>query len=185
MGGMARPRTPTTVLNMVIAMLVVLIPIALITWFFTKLPEPQPNVVDPTVLIAEARREAPYPVLAPANLPEGWVATRARWTPEGQPLLNQDAAVGNTWQLGYLTPQRMYIGLDQRDRLPDKFIDEVTRGGRQVGTSSLAGVEWLRFTSTDGRTNGLVQRGDAAVTVITGDLPFEALEAFAGTLTSG
>lgn len=182
---MARPRTQTTVLNMVIAMLVVLVPIALITWFFTSLPEPQVNKVDPTVLIQQAREEAPFPVAAPANLPEGWVATRARWTPEGQPLLNREPAIGNTWQLGYLTPNQMYIGVDQRDRLPDRFVDEVTRGGRKVGTSSVNAEEWLRYTSADGRTNALVKNGDAAVTIVSGDLAFEALEAFVGTLTTG
>lgn len=182
---MARPRTPSTVTHMVIAMAVVLVPIALISWFFTRLPEPAPNVVDPAPLTARARAEAPYPVLAPENLPDGWVATRVRWTPEGEPLLNREPAPGNTWQVGYLTPQRMYIALDQRDRLPDLFVADVTRAGRPVGESSVGASSWQRYTSADGRTNALVQRGDAAVTVVSGDLPFEALEAFAGTLTAG
>lgn len=182
---MARPRTPSTVTHMVIAMAVVLVPIALVSWFFTRLPEPTANVVDPAPLIARARSEAPFPVLAPTNLPDGWVATRARWTPEGLPLLNREPAVGNTWQLGYLTPQQMFLGVDQRDRLPDLFVSEVTRGGRPAGTSTVAGTPWQRLTSADGRTNALVQRGERAVTIVTGDVEFGALEAFAGTLASG
>lgn len=182
---MARPRTPSTVTHMVIAMAVVLVPIALISWFFTRLPEPAPAVVDPTSLIARARAEASYPVLAPENLPDGWVATRARWTPEGEPLLNREPAAGNTWQLGYLTPERMYVALDQRDRLADQFVADVTRAGRPVGESSIGGATWQRYTSADRRTNSLVQQGDPAVTIVSGDLPFGALEAFAGTLTSG
>lgn len=181
---MARPRTPATVTHMVVAMLVVLVPIALVSWFFTRLPEPAAQVVDPTALIARARAEAPYPVLAATNLPDGWVATRARWTREGEPLLNREPAVGNTWQLGYLTPQRMYLAVDQRDRLQEPFVDDVTRGGRQVGTTTVAGAPWLRYTSADGRTNALVSRGDVA-TVVSGDVSFAELEAFAGTLGAG
>lgn len=182
---MARPRTHSTVTHMVIAMAVVLVPIALISWFFTRLPEPLVNVVDPTPVVALARTEATFPVLAPTNLPQGWVATRARWTPEGAPLLNREPAVANTWQLGYLTPQQMYIGLDQRDRLPDLLVGEVTRGGRAAGESSVAGVTWQRYTSADGRTNSLVRRDEQVATVVSGDLPYEALEAFAGTLSAG
>ena len=182
---MARRRTPSTVTHMVIAMAVVMLPIALISWFFTRLPEPVVNVVDPTPIVAQARTDATFPVLAPTNLPEGWVPTRARWTPEGEPLLNREPAVANTWQLGYLTPEQMYIGLDQRDRLPDLFVGEVTRGGRPAGDASVAGATWQRYTSADRRTNALVQRADQVVTIVSGDLPFEALEAFAGTLSAG
>lgn len=182
---MARPRTPSTVTHMVIAMAMVLVPIALISWFFTKLPEPMVNVVDPTALVAQARAEAPFAVVAPVNLPQGWVATRARWTPEGKPLLNGEPAVGSTWQVGYLSPDRMYVALDQRDRLPDAFVADVTRSGRAVGESVVAGASWQRYTSADARTNALVDKGEDAVTIVSGDVPFEALEAFAGTLASG
>lgn len=182
---MARPRTPTTVANMVIAMLVVLVPISLVSAFFTRLPEPQANVVNATPLIDRARAEAPFPVFAPTNLPEGWVATRARWTPEGQPILDRQPAVGSTWQLGYLTPEKRYLGLDQRDRLPEAFVDEVSRGGRPMGTSTVAGTPWQRYTSADGRTNALVRKGEGSVVVLTGDVEFAELDAFAGTLTTG
>lgn len=182
---MARPRTPSTVTHMVIAMAVVLVPIAFVSWFFTRLPtEPQIAVVDPTVHLQAARRQAPYPVVAPTNLPDGWVATRARWTPEGEPLLNREPAVGSTWQLGYLTPQRMYIAVDQRDRLPEQFVGEVTRAGRPSGESTIAGSAWQRYTSADGRTRSLVQREPQSVVVVSGDLGFDALEAFAGTLAT-
>lgn len=182
---MARPRTPSTVTHMVIAMAIVLVPVALVSWFFTRLPsEPPVMAIDPAAYIAKARKEAPYPVAAPTNLPDGWVAVRVRWTPEGEPLFNKEPAVGSTWQLGYLTPEKMYIALDQRDRLPEQFVGDVTRAGRPAGESSVGGVAWQRYTSADARTHSLVQRGDQAVTIVSGDVTFEELEAFTGTLAT-
>ena len=182
---MARPRTPARATQIFIAMSVVLVPILLITWFFTHMPDPAVNRVDPSHPLAQARAQASYPVLAPAHLPEGWQCTRARWTPAGELQLRNTVALGDTWQLGYLTPAKMYIGLDQRDRLPEPFVTETTRQGRESGTSTVDGAAWTRYTSADGRTHALVNRGVKAVTIVSGDLPFEELEAFAGTLASG
>ncbi len=183
---MARPTSNQTPIQMLTALVVVIVPILLISWFFTSLPsEPPVTPVDPRPVAAKARETAAYDILAPENLPDGWTCIRARWIPQGEPGPGTDAAPGNTWQLGYLTPDRMYIAVDQRDFGQDLFVQDITREGRSVGSSTVAGREWTRYLSDDERTQALVLTREDAVTIVSADLPFEALEAFVGTLASG
>lgn len=175
-----RARTSTPI-QMVVAMLVILVPALVLVAFFTRNPEPPVTPVEYRALAERAAATASYPVLVPQNLPEGWVAVRARWTPVGQPGLGGDPVPGDTWQLGMLSPERTYVGLDQRDVAVEPFVADATRKGRLDGTAEVAGRAWQRYVSEDGRTRSLVLRADG-VAVVSGDLPYGALEAFASTL---
>ena len=98
---------------MIRSLVVILIPLVIITVLFTDLPDDhQVTEVDWMPVLATAREQAPFPVLAPTNLPPGWRATRASWVKEGDPALNGQPSVRNQWQLGLLTPDDIYIGLD-------------------------------------------------------------------------
>lgn len=178
---MARSARNATVLHMVIAMAVILVPVLAVMSFFTRVPEPAISVVDHRPVAAQARAAASYPLLVPANLPADWVCTRARWTPPGAPGVDGTPVPGGTWQLGFLTAGRVYLGLDQRDVAPEPFIAERTRQGRPEGESRVGAATWQRMVSADGRTRSLVLRGASAV-VVSGDVPYDLLEAFAGTL---
>lgn len=170
---------------MLVAVAALLIPMVLIYLWFSRVPEPEARPVDWRPVVAQARAEAPYPVAVPANLPDDWTAVRARWTPLGEAGLDQKPAIGNTFQFGVLTPERIYIGLDQRDTDPRGLIKQASRDGKPNGESVLDGVRWQRYVSPDDRTRALVRSDTDSTLVISGDLPFEALEAFAGTLTKG
>ena len=177
-----KKRPNPTVLHMLVAMAVLFVPVVLITQLFTRTPEPPVTAIDWRPVAQQAASEADYEVLAPANLPEGWVATRARYVPTGGPLLGGDPAIGDTVQLGFLSPEQRYIGLDQRDVAPEQFVASVTRNGRAEGSTDAVGRTWLRMVSEDGRTRALVSQGEDAVTIVSGDLPYEVLEAFVTTL---
>lgn len=179
---MAKPRPNPPVLHMIVVLAVLLVPIVALSAFFTRIPEPTVTPVDYKAVAAKAADEASYEVLVPQNLPEGWITTRARWMPLGEARPNREPAPGDTWQLGVMTPQQMYIAVDQRDRLTDQFVAEITRDGRRDGTSVVDGTEWTRYRSGDGRTFALVLRGDEEVTVVSSDLGYDALEAFTATL---
>ncbi|MCC2593557.1 DUF4245 domain-containing protein [Tessaracoccus sp. OS52] len=176
----AKPR------DMAISMLVLLVPIALIAWFFTMDPEPEVEAVDVAAVLATAEEESPYPVLRAVNLPEDWIPTRVAWAADGERWINGEPAVGNSWQLGYLAPNEIYVGLQQRDRSPLQFLEQVTREGRpEEGEVELAGREWERWVSLDGRTRSLVWRDGDLAAAVTGDTDFAQLEAFAGSLSEG
>lgn len=175
-------RRNATVLHMLVAMAVLFIPVILITQLFTRNPEPPVTAIDWQPVAQQAASESEYEVLAPASLPEGWIATRARFIPTGQPVFGGDPAVGDTFQLGFLSPEQRYVGLDQRDVAPEQLIATVTRNGRPDGTIEAQGRTWERMVSDDGRTRSLVSTREGAVTIVSGDLPYEALSAFATTL---
>jgi Protein of unknown function (DUF4245) len=171
--------------DMIRSLALILIPLVVITIIFTNLPEDHSvKEVDWKPVLATARKEAPYPVLAPTNLPEGWRATRVAWVPQGRPHLNGEASPRNLWQLGFLTPDEVFIDLNQGDLRPDELVDQQSRAGTPDGSSAVGGQTWQRLISPDGRTRSLVLRGPNVTTVVTADLPYEALEAYAATLSS-
>ena len=186
MGAMARPSIKNArPRDMVISMAVILLPIVLISWFFTRTPADAPlRTVEWQPVLAQSRQVAPFPLLGPVGLPNTWVATKAEWATTWQPAVNREAAPGNTWQLGMLTPDKVYVSLTQRDAAGPALIVQISRDGRQDGSSSLGGVSWTRWVSGDDRTR-TISRVDGAVTiVVSGDLSYEGLDAFASTLRS-
>jgi hypothetical protein len=181
----ARTTRQTTAGDLIRSLALLLIPLVVITIIFTNVPEDHPvKEVDWKPVLATARKEAPYPVLAPTNLPDGWRATRVAWVPQGRPHLNGEASPRNLWQLGFLTPDEAFIDLNQGDLRPDELVDQQSRAGTPDGSSAVGGQTWQRLISPDGRTRSLVLRGPNVTTVITADLPYEALEAYASTLSS-
>lgn len=182
---MARnPRANATGWAMVVAMAVLLVPVLAIVWMFTREPAPQIASVDYRSAAERAAAASDFEILLPQGLPDTWVATKAMWMPAGMSG-QAEPVVGDTWTVGFLTPDQMFIGLDQRVVAPDQFVAQKSRDGRPDGESTVAGTTWSRLVSPDDRTRSLVLPGDGRdtpVTVVTGDLPYEALEAFASTL---
>jgi hypothetical protein len=182
----ARTKRQATAGDMMRSLALILIPLVAITIFFTNTPGDHPVMdVDWKPVLAKAREEAPFEVLAPANLPPGWRATRVNWVPQGKPYLNGEPSPRNLWQLGFLTPDDVFIDLNQGDVRPEEMVDQQSREGAPDGTSMVADQTWQRLISPDGRTRSLVLVGSNATTVLTADLPYEALEAYASTLSNG
>ena len=170
---------------MIRSLAVILIPLVIITVLFTDLPkDAQVAEVDWTPVLTTAREQAPFPVLAPTNLPPGWRATGVKWVKEGEPTLNGQASVRNQWQLGILTSDDLYLGLVQGDLRPDDLVDEETRAGRPDGESTVNGQVWQRLVSSDERTYSLVLREPQVTTIVSGDVDYSALEAYASTLAN-
>lgn len=162
---------------------VILVPLLIITALFThNLSDHPVTVVDWKPVVAQARAQAPFPVLAPVNLPSTWRATRASWTPRGTSNSGADPAVRNTYELGFLDPDDVYIAIGQGDTDPADFLSSVTKNGVADGTSQVNGQTWQRRLSSEDQTRSLVQSSAAVTSIVFGDTSYEALEAFAGTL---
>lgn len=169
--------------DMVISMAVIVIPVLLLV-FFSSPGEEEPQRVDVAAQLKRATVESPYPLLVAEGLGEGWTPVRAAWATEGQPWITGEPAEANSWQVGYLSPDEIYFGLQQRDGAETAFVRAATREGHAVGGEVVAaGRSWERYESKDGRTSSLVSAGEADTAVIAADADFVALEAFAATLT--
>jgi hypothetical protein len=181
----ARPKKPATPSDMLRSLLVILIPILIISFVFTRLPDDHPvDVVDWRPVLTRARAEAPYPVLAPTSLPQEWRPTRVTWVKKGAPYLNGEVSVRNVWELGFLNPDDTYVALSQGDLEADDFVKDRSREGGVDGESRVAGQTWSRLVSPDDRTRSLVLSQPEVTTVVSGDVAYEALEAFAATLST-
>ncbi|GGO51849.1 hypothetical protein GCM10012287_34820 [Streptomyces daqingensis] len=129
-----------TVRGMVPSLAVVLLAAGFIYLFV-----PHDEDIDPVkpvgyhVELESARRAAPYPVLAPAGLPDSWRATSVRY--DGDPSRSA------TWHLGFVTPNTEYAAVEQSDAArSEKYVADVTQGARKTGaTSRIDGVEWTRY----------------------------------------
>ena len=170
---------------MVRSLVVILVPLLIITVVATRNLDDYPvDEVDWRPVLTKARAEAPYPVLAPSRLPKTWRATRVEWVPEGKPYLNGEPSARNLWLLGFLSPDKVYVGLVQGDLAADRLVEDTTREGRADGQSRLAETTWERRLSADERTRSLVWRRAEVTTIVSGDTSYEALEAYASTLSA-
>ena len=181
----ARTTRQSTAGDLIRSLALIVIPLVVIAIIFTNVPDDHPvKEVDWKPVLATAQKQAPFDVLAPTNLPEGWRATRVNWVPQGRPYLNGEASPRNLWQIGFLSPDDVYIDLNQGDARPQEMVDQQSREGTPDGNSVIAGQTWQRLMSPDGRTRSLVLHGPSATVVVSADLPYEALEAYAATLSS-
>lgn len=178
---MARQKRQASAGDMIRSLLVILVPLVIISFLFTRNVDDHPvEAVDPVPVLTQARAEAPYPVLAPANLPAEWVPTRVAWEPDGY----DGAPPRQFWQIGYLSPDRIYLAVNQSPDT-DPLVGPQTRDGVPDGVSTIGDTAWERRVSADGRTRSLVLITKQVSTVIVGDTDYAALEAFAGTLQAG
>jgi hypothetical protein len=181
----ARTTRQSTAGDLIRSLALIVIPLIVIAVIFTDVPDDHPvKEVDWKPVLTTAREQAPFDVLAPTNLPEGWRATRVNWVPLGRPYLNAEASPRNLWQIGFLTPDEVYIDLNQGDLRPQEMVDEQSRQGTPDGNSVIGAQTWQRLLSPDGRTRSLVLHGSSATVVVSADLPYEALEAYASTLST-
>lgn len=180
---MARPNPNSRSRDMVISMAVLLVPIVLLVWFFTLDPKAEVEAIDVTPQLSRAEAESPYPVLRATHLPEDWTPVRAAWAKDGSKWIDEKPAEGNAWLVGYMGPDGIYYGVEQRDRSVAAVTERLTRQGRETGeTVQAAGLDWMSFESKDGRTRSLVAHRDEMVAVIAADTDLDALKAFAATL---
>ena len=131
------------------------------------------EAIDYSADLAEAGRQAPFAVLAPADTPSGWVATSARWSGAGPEV---------SWHLGFRTDDGEYVGLEQGNQSPSSFVAARTVADQPVEPATIAGRTWSTLISGDGDEHALVLLGEGVTTVVTGTAPEEDLIAFAASL---
>ena len=131
-----------------------------------------------------AAEAATFDLLAPPELPEGWIATSVRFDDTGD----------QAWHLGVLTDEQRYIGLEQAERtvgaMVADFVDENAVEGGQV---QVAGDTWVRWAdpdrdldadpAADGEADlALVREDGGATTLVVGTVSQDQLADFAASL---
>lgn len=118
-----------------------------------------------------AREQAEFPVMLPGSLPDGWIATSARWTGRRD----------QHWHLGLLTEQREYVGLEQQDRsaedMVEQYVDADAGQGEDVRIGGQVWQSWF-----DDKDQALVLEQDDVTTLVVGTVDQEAVADFVETL---
>lgn len=176
-GGVAsteNKRGRQTARDMVLSLLVILLGAG-----FVYLLVPHDDSLDPVrpisydVELVTARRAAPYPVVAPAGLPDTWRATSVSY--------KRQSDLGAVWHLGFMDPDDQYAAVEQSDGEPEKFVRGVTHGAEPADrTQTVGGEEWERYEGE--KYDALVRRESGVTTVVTGTASFESLTRLAASL---
>lgn len=130
-------------------------------------PEGPGAPVDYRQIAGFAAEQAPFEVLAPERLPEGWRATSVGYTPEPP-----------RWHLGLLTGEGDYVGLEQAEStatsLVTTYVDEAATRDGEIG---IDGRTWEVWTD-DGGDTALVDEGEAVTTLVVGPVDQDLLAAY-------
>jgi hypothetical protein len=126
--------------------------------------------------LTAAREQAPFEVLAPSSMPDGWYATSADSTTAG-PVF--------TWHLGLITDHDEYVGLEQSNEASTTFIAASTKADEPGDPVEIDGQTWQTLTSGEETALVLVSQGSKPVTtVVTGTASEGELVDFAGSLAT-
>lgn len=168
----ASKRGKQTVRDMILSMLVITAVAGVVYIFIPHDDKADPiKAVDYRVELATARRAAPYPVAAPAGLPEGWKPTSVSY--EGHN--------GAGWHLGFLDPDKRYVAVEQSTTPAKKYVPEVSRDARNTGrTREVSGRDWEIWNGP--KYDALVLHAEGVTTVVTGSAPADRLAEMAAAL---
>jgi hypothetical protein len=156
----------------------VLVLVALVGGFAILASPRTPTVrdVDIEPALASARQAAPFAVLAPAEVPDGWTTTQVGYDGGG------DVA---TWRLSFVTDTGAYVGVVQTNDgdLADVVAAELP-GFSPDGQSVVAGSTWDRWTEAgaDAPDSAIVRDTGDSVLVLLGSADYEGLEDVAARL---
>lgn len=129
------------------------------------------KAVDYRVELLTARRAAPYQVMAPTGLAEGWKPTSVSY----------ERRSDNAWHLGYLTPDGEYVAVEQSTAPAKKYVTEVSRQAADTGrTQQVAGETWQRWEGP--KYDALVRMDGKATTVVMGTASYKRLAEMAAAL---
>lgn len=166
-----------TVPNMVRSLLVVGALMALL-WFMT----PRVNTisgpkVDVAATAVDVKEQTGWPIVAAADLPQGWRETSARYVRSTGGLM--------TWHAGYQTPTGTYVAVEQTKDATNEWVEAQTNRARRVGELEAAGRTWVKYERGAKVQNSLLDRPKESgqlTTLITGTATFDEMAAFAAYL---
>lgn len=102
------------------------------------------------------------------------------WTARAAGLMAGTTDNIDTWQVTFTTPGGTYAGIQQAQDVTPAWESRQVTDGKEAGTETVGGVEWVVRSRLDRGTTSLVHRGDNGITtVVTGTADPEQMNEFA------
>ena len=151
--------------------------LGVIALFTFRPQQPEIRTVDYEAAIAAADiQKPPFALAVPDPVPDGWLATSARYRPvAGNPEIA-------TWNWGVFSADADFAGSAHTNAPDGAFIRENTVSGKRAGTQEVNGVEWIRYRSEGGRRTSLVSESSGVTILVTGTISDTALGKLAASL---
>jgi hypothetical protein len=174
-------RQRQTVNNLVYSLIATL---GIVIVIVLMVPRSNPGTVGKPVdwrsVAAQGTGSEPDPLLSP-DLPRGWTANAAE--------LRTGAASGiDDWHIGFIAPDKQYIGLDQGFKADDTWIVTEVDGIRATGSTTIGGVKWVIYdnragqSASDDTTYAMVATHSASTVVLAGTASQKEFDAVARAL---
>lgn len=160
--------------DMLISLVVLLVPVALLVAFASFVREGRPaSVLDPAPVVAQAQAAGRFPVTAPQGLGEGWRPVSANF---------RTSADGATLRIGYVTPGGDGVQFVSSDVPAQQLLaNELGDQARAVGTETIAGRSWQRYTARPGET-ALVRTEPDHTLIVVGPATLDELHTLAAAI---
>jgi hypothetical protein len=159
--------SPGRVRRALLALVVVLAVVAVVLVAVPRRQLGAVPAVDYHAEVAAARREAPYPLLAPDPLPRGWVVTGVRYA--------DNVKGATTWHVGVVTPSGRFAGVAQSNGQSRWFVYDQSNRGVPKGSVEVDGVTWEKRHRALRDVHSLVRVEGDVTTVVTGTTDFDEL----------
>lgn len=169
----ATPRGMGGIVGAFIAVLGLIVVVWGLTWLQHRPREDPARTVHYGAVLATARSQAPFRVLAPNPVPTGLRATSVRWDGAGHE---------KSWELGFVTSGHEFIGVYQGNG-PAADVIAASTPATDSGPPVVIGDEvWKTLTASDRGETALVKTVSGVTTIVTGTADQSALAAFAHAL---
>lgn len=174
-------RQRQTVNNLVLSLLATLgIVLVIVLMVPRNAPATVGKPVDWHSVAAQGAGVEPDPLLSP-ELPKGWTANSAQ--------LDSGSTTGiDVWHVGFISPQRQYVGLDQGFKADDNWIAGETDDIRATGSTTIDGVKWVVYDNRSGQSGStavsyaLVATHAHSTVVLSGTAPTSEFDTVARAL---
>jgi len=160
-------RERQTVNNLVYSLLATL---GIVVIIVLMVPRNNPGTVGKAVnwksVAAQGAGVEPDPLLSP-DLPKGWSANAAE-------LRSGTSDDIDDWHIGFISPSKQYVGLDQGFKANDTWAVNQLDSIRATGSTTIDGVHWVVYDNRDGQsqsndvTYGLVATHGESTVVLSG-----------------
>jgi hypothetical protein len=139
------------------------------TWFLRGPVDDPARTVDYSASLELAREQAPFPVVFPDPVPSGLRATSVDWDGVGRRVV---------FHVGFVTPDKDYIGLYQGNGPVDEFLVASTPASDPGPPVTVDGAAWQTLTNSEQGETALFRTVNGVTTVVTGTVGEDEIATF-------
>ncbi|HMT32001.1 MAG TPA: DUF4245 domain-containing protein [Dermatophilaceae bacterium] len=159
--------------NMGRSLFVILVLVGGLIAIVPRVSEVRQPPVDAAAVVGYAVKSSGTPFSFPTPVPDGWVATNARYAASTDSV--------PTWQAGWTTPDNRYFSLAQAKDATTGWLTAATNKAEATGSAQIAGRTWKTYVD-DRKQSIMSSAADGLTTVVATTGSMEDLAAFVGRL---